>query len=163
MPFYSLGAWAIDGSSPLDPELRHGDSFLPGVPILLHSRLHVSLPRVSWSSYLPLSLGFHVRACLVMLDWDFRNVDLTRFNKIAIQGTPQMTVDKEAILCLLRVYSYYFKCNLPLFYVTPPTRYLKILTLLVCTHSSDNLFHTLMVLCENENFLTSNLLCFPPE
>ena len=41
---------------------------------------------------------------------------LTRFNKIAIQGTPQMAVDKEAI-CLSRVYSYYPKCNFPLFYV----------------------------------------------
>ena len=38
------------------------------------------------------------------------------FNKIAIQGTPQMAVDKEAI-CLSRVYSYYPKCNFPLFYV----------------------------------------------
>ena len=77
-----------------------------------------------------------------------------------------MAVDKEAIICLSRVYSYYFKCNLPLFYVYPAlTRYLSILflnilTLLACTHSSDNLFHTLMVLCENENFVTSNLLCF---
>ena len=45
------------------------------------------------------------------------NMDiLTRFNKIAIQGTPQMAVDKEAI-CLSRVYSYYPKCNFPLFYV----------------------------------------------
>ena len=41
---------------------------------------------------------------------------LTRFNKIAIQGTPQMAVDKEAI-CVSRVYSYYLKCNFPLFYV----------------------------------------------
>ena len=77
-----------------------------------------------------------------------------------------MAVDKEALICLSRVYSYYFKCNFPLFYVYPAlTRYLSILflnilTLLACTHSSDNLFHTLMVLCENENFLTSNLLCF---
>ena len=92
--------------------------------------------------------------------------ELTRFNKIAIQGTAQMAVDKEALICLSRVYSYYFKCNFPLFYVYPAlTRYLSILflnilTLLACTHSSDNLFHTLMVLCENENFLTSNLLCF---
>ena len=31
---------------------------------------------------------------------------LTRFNKIAIQGTPQMAVDKEALICLSRVYSY---------------------------------------------------------
>ena len=89
-----------------------------------------------------------------------------RFNKIAIKGTPQMAVDKEALICLSRVYSYYFKCNFPLFYVYPAlTRYLSILflnilTLLACTHSSDNLFRTLMVLCENENFLTSNLLCF---
>ena len=75
-----------------------------------------------------------------------------------------MAVDKEALICLSRVYSYYFKCNFPLFYVYPAlTRYLSILflnifTLLACTHSSDNLFHTLMVLCENENFLTSNLI-----
>ena len=41
---------------------------------------------------------------------------LTRFNKIAIQGAPQMAVDKEAI-SLSRVYSYYSKCYLPLFYV----------------------------------------------
>ena len=92
--------------------------------------------------------------------------DLTRFNKIAIQGTPQMAVDKEARICLSRVYSYYCKCNFPLFYVYPAlTRYLSILflnilTLLACTHSSENVFHTLMVLWENENFLTSNLLCF---
>ena len=38
------------------------------------------------------------------------------FNKIAIQGALQMAVDKEAI-SLSRVYSYYCKCNLPLFYV----------------------------------------------
>ena len=37
-------------------------------------------------------------------------------NKIAIQGEPQMAVDKEAIR-LSRVYSYYSKCNMPLFYV----------------------------------------------
>ena len=42
--------------------------------------------------------------------------NLTRFNKIAIQGALQMAVDKEAI-SLSRVYSYYPKCNLPLFYV----------------------------------------------
>ena len=79
---------------------------------------------------------------------------LTRFNKNAIQGTPQMAVDMEPI-CLSRVYSYYYKCNLPLFYgVTALTRYLSILflnilTLLACTHSANNVFHTLMVLCEN--------------
>ena len=77
-----------------------------------------------------------------------------------------MAVYKEAIICLSGVYSNYFKCNLHLFYMYPAlNRYLyilllNILTLLACTHSSDNVFHTLMVLCENENFLTSNLLCF---
>ena len=82
---------------------------------------------------------------------------LTRFNKIAIQGAPQMAVDKEAI-SLSRIYSYYYKCYLPLFYLS--ILFLNILTLPACTHSADNVFHTLMVLWENENFLTSNLLCF---
>ena len=36
------------------------------------------------------------------------SIGLTRFNKIAIQGTPQMAVEEEAIICLSRVYSYYF-------------------------------------------------------
>ncbi len=45
------------------------------------------------------------------------NIDvLTRFNKIATQGAPQMAVDKEAN-SLSRVYSYYSKFNLCLFYV----------------------------------------------
>ena len=41
---------------------------------------------------------------------------LTRFNKIATQGAPQMAVDKEDN-SLSRVYSYYSKFNLRLFYV----------------------------------------------
>ena len=44
------------------------------------------------------------------------NAHLTRFNKIATQGAPQMTVDKEANSSS-RVYSYYSKFNLCLFYV----------------------------------------------
>ena len=43
-------------------------------------------------------------------------LDLTRFTKIATQGAPQMAVDKEAN-SLSRVYSYYSKFNLRLFYV----------------------------------------------
>ena len=35
-----------------------------------------------------------------------------------------------------------------------------LLEVIAGTHFVDNLFHTLMVLWENENFLTSNLLCF---
>ena len=46
----------------------------------------------------------------------FIRLDLTRFNKIATQGAPQMAVDKEAN-SLSRVYSYYSKFNLRLFYV----------------------------------------------
>ena len=63
-----------------------------------------------------------------------------------------MAVDKEAIMCLSRVYSYYFKCDLPLLYVYPAlTRYLSIiflnmLTLLARTHASDNLFHIILVM-----------------
>ena len=36
--------------------------------------------------------------------------DLTRFNKIAIQGTPQMAADKGTI-SLSRFYSYYSVCS----------------------------------------------------
>ena len=58
MPVYSLGAWAIDQSSPPDPALRQGDKkILPGVPHLPHFRLHVSPPGVSWPSSFPLPLG----------------------------------------------------------------------------------------------------------
>ena len=41
---------------------------------------------------------------------------LTRFNNIATKGAPQMAVDKEAN-SLSRVYSYYSKFNLRLFYM----------------------------------------------
>ena len=57
-----------------------------------------------------------LRILAIKLNKSVKIVFLTRFNKIAIQGTPQMAVDKEAI-CLSRVYSYYPKCNFPLFYV----------------------------------------------
>ena len=43
-------------------------------------------------------------------------LDLTRYNKIATHGAPQMAVDKEAN-SLSRVCSYYSKFNLCLFYV----------------------------------------------
>ena len=52
----------------------------------------------------------------VVLDDSLVHLDLTRFNKIATQGAPQMAVDKEAN-SLSRVYSYYSKFNLRLFYV----------------------------------------------
>ena len=40
----------------------------------------------------------------------YKSSDLTRVSKIAIQGTHQMTVDKEAII-VSRVYSYEFECR----------------------------------------------------
>ena len=39
--------------------------------------------------------------------------NLTRFNKIAIQGAPQMAVDKEATHTILNVTCHYSMCNLP--------------------------------------------------
>ena len=47
---------------------------------------------------------------------DVKTRCLTRFNKIATQGAPQMAVDKEAN-SLSRDYSHYSKFNLCLFYV----------------------------------------------
>ena len=38
--------------------------------------------------------------------------------------------------------------------------FLNILKLLQPTQSDDNLFHSVTVLCENENFLISSLHCF---
>ena len=59
----------------------------------------------------------YVRNFLLRVRWANRSFqDLTRFNKIATQGAPQMAVDKEA-KSLSRVYSYYSKFNLCLFYV----------------------------------------------
>ena len=57
MPVYSLGAWAIDQSSPPDPALRHGCNFLPGVPHPPRFRLQVSPPGVSWPPSFSLPLG----------------------------------------------------------------------------------------------------------
>ena len=59
--------------------------------------------------------GDYTAACTIIYSV-LESSYLTRFNKIAIQGAPQMVVDKEAI-SISRVYSYYSKCNLPLFYV----------------------------------------------
>ena len=55
-------------------------------------------------------------ACLTLRVPVIQYALLTRFNKIATQGAPQMAVDKEAN-SLSRVYSYYSTFNLRLFYV----------------------------------------------
>ena len=65
----------------------------------------------------PIHRNIDITICLGTVSKAFSRS--TRFNKIykiAIQGAPQMAVDKEAI-SLSRVYSYYSKCNLPLCYV----------------------------------------------
>ena len=76
-----------------------------------------------------------------------------------------MAVDKEARayresthIVILSVPCPNTKCNLPSRCLS--ILFLNILTLLACTQSVDHLFETLMVLCENEYFLSSHLLCF---
>ena len=72
MLVYWLGAWTIDERSPLDPALRHGDTFLPcrltpssplPTPCLAKVFLDRPLFRFHW--------GVHVKACLMMLDRSF--------------------------------------------------------------------------------------------
>ena len=69
------GSMVIDESSPLNPALRHGDNFLPGVSHLLHFRT----PCLTTVCFLTVLLssspcGFHVRACLLMLDLGFLSI-----------------------------------------------------------------------------------------
>ena len=71
MSVYSLGACAIDGSYPLDPALRHGDNFLPGVPHILHFRLHVSPGGVSWPACFPLPFGIPCQVLSGDARWRF--------------------------------------------------------------------------------------------
>ena len=54
----------------------------------------------------PLSPSLNFQVVVFVVEWFF--------NKITIQGTPQMAADKEAI-SLSRVYSCYSNCNLLLF------------------------------------------------
>ena len=70
--------------------------------------------RDSWKHLGTLTLKIENLTNGLKLMWQL--LDLTRFNKIATQGAPQMAVDKEAN-SLSRVYSYYSKFNLRLFYV----------------------------------------------
>ena len=70
--------------------------------------------RDSWKNLGTLTLKIENLTNGLKLMWQL--LDLTRFNKIATQGAPQMAVDKEAN-SLSRVYSYYSKFNLRLFYV----------------------------------------------
>ena len=100
--------------------------------------------RIALQSYMEVSASHCITVIHGSLCSAFALQDLTRFNKIAIQGTPQMAVDKEAI-CLSGVYSYYYKCNLPLFYVYPAlTRYLSILFMNILTLLACN---TLLIIC----------------
>ena len=76
---------------------------------------------ISWRAIAPtyifvvcLEDGFELPQCLP--SW----LDLTRFNKIAIQGTPRMAVENEARayresinIVIISVTSPYTKCNLP--------------------------------------------------
>ena len=73
----------------------------------LRKSVQISLIAVSGSAHKDRLKQCHVRRPLLVYG---------RFNKIATQGAPQMAVDKEAN-SLSRVYSYYSKFNLRLFYV----------------------------------------------
>ena len=70
--------------------------------------------QILWNK--PAHLDGKVTMRLAGMHFNMAYIDLTRFNKIATQGAPQMAVDKEAN-SLSRVYSYYSKFNLRLFYV----------------------------------------------
>ena len=83
--------------------------------------------------------------------------DLTRSpstEHLRWQQTRTLLAYREFTHTLLIVSCPYSKCN-PTFTIYLSILFLNILTLLACTQS----FHTLMVLWENEYFLTSNLLC----
>ena len=77
------------------------------------------------------------------------------FNKTAIQG-------KSSDGKWTRTSLAYRESNIVHLLVTGPLRYvstlfLNIFTLLAVTQAVDNLFHSFIVLCENEYFLISNL------
>ncbi len=66
-----------------------------------------------------ISFPCHVPCYLILSGHGTMYQYLTRFNKIAIQGTPQMAVDKAAIR-LSRVYSYDSKYTCPYSMCNPP-------------------------------------------
>ena len=78
------------------------------------SHLYINVSRSRDCRLIRLSVGMCVGGFYSQLRASFTY--LTRFNKIATQGAPQMAVDKEAN-SLSRVYSYYSKFTLRLFYV----------------------------------------------
>ena len=113
-----LGTLFLSRSALLIMSLRSDPELKPGLLKLTFSVLPINCCKLSFVVLNPLSAVLLDEWCFVMFRQCYVSVTmfLTRFNKIAIQGTPQMAVDKEAI-CLSRVYSYYPKCNFPLFYV----------------------------------------------
>ena len=89
----------------LSSYLSHVLSFY--LSLFLPLSLPFPLPPPSLTHSLP-QIRRTIFRCVFCLDLRYPDL-LSQFNKIAIQGTPQMAVDKEAIICLSRVYSYYFK------------------------------------------------------
>ena len=82
----------------------------------------------------------------------FRQIDLTRFNKIATQRiNSRWQVDKEA-LWLIESPTYLSKCAPPVLGICRFFIFIYI--------NTDNVFHFKTFLCENENFHISCLHCF---
>ena len=92
-----------------------------GVSVLAKSRGSTSADPVG-GTILRSGNAFTLRRdhiCETIIGYYLHCIILTRFNKIAIQGTPQMAVDKEAI-SLSRVCSYDSKCTCPYSMCNPP-------------------------------------------
>ena len=72
MPVYSLGAWAIDESSPPDPVLRHGDH---KVLLTLSDHFTFTIPR----RHLFTNVSILFAVCLVILHVSelYNRIDLT--------------------------------------------------------------------------------------
>ena len=82
-------------------------------------------------------------------------VGLTRFNKIAIQGKGPDGKWTRKPLAYLESTIFSSMCDPPRRYVS--TLFLDIFALLAVTQYFNNMFHSFIVLCENDYFLISNV------
>ena len=76
-----------------------------------------------------------IKNLMVCITYPIGFTELTRFNKITIQARAQMAADKETV-GLSKVHMYESKCILPL------RDNCLFITLLECTQSAGNLFHS---------------------
>ena len=81
-----------------------------------------------------------------------------RYNKIAIQNKIIQMASKQGIHCLIKSPTILHPCVTLLRFLS--ILFLNIFTLLTCTQSVDNLFHSFTVIRVIEYFLISNLHCY---